>query len=356
MKTENLTTIRVETGVPYKVTAGAGAVRLLPDFLAESFPRMRKIALVTDSNVDALHSAAVSALLAADGREVCRFVFPAGERSKHLGTYGELLAFLAERHFSRADVIVALGGGVTGDMAGFAAATYMRGIDFIQLPTSLLAMVDSSVGGKTAVNLDAGKNLVGAFHQPRAVFCDTDFLATLPEEWRIDGMGEVFKYAVLGDETLFSQLEASPLSPVGVDAIVRCIAMKRDIVNADERETGMRKLLNLGHTFAHAIEKLSGYSISHGRAVATGVVMAARAAERKGMLDAAARSRIEALAQAMGYETGCAFGADEMAEVMLSDKKAAGGFVDFVLPLAVGRCAVTPVAVEHAAAMAGGDE
>ena len=349
-----ITTVKVATGMPYEVSVGAGAVRLLPGFLAAQFPRMRKIALVADSNVAALHSAAVSALLAETGREICGFVFPAGERSKHLGTYGELLAFLAGNRFSRADIVVALGGGVTGDLAGFSAATYMRGIDFVQLPTSLLAMVDSSVGGKTAVNLDAGKNLAGAFHQPRAVFCDTGFLSTLPEEWLRDGMGEVFKYAVLGDETLFAQLEADPRATADTAAIVRCIAMKRDIVNADERENGMRKLLNLGHTFAHAIEKLSGYSVSHGRAVATGVVLASRAAGRRGLLADSPRLRIESLARAMGYGTECEFAAAEMAQAMLADKKASAGAVDFVLPLAVGRCSVVPVPAELVAGMAGG--
>lgn len=347
-------TVKVDTSRPYDVTVGAGAIGGLRGFLEERFPGRRKIALVTDSTVGALHSEKILGTLAGTEAEICSFVFPAGEKSKNLSVYAELLAFLAGHRFSRNDAVAALGGGVTGDLAGFAAATYMRGMEFIQLPTSLLAMVDSSVGGKTAVNLDAGKNLVGAFHQPCAVFCDTDFLATLPEERRIDGMGEVFKYAVLADAELFSALEKNPASVADVGMIARCVAMKRDIVNADEREKGMRKLLNLGHTFAHAIEKLSGYSVSHGRAVAMGIVMASRAAERRGVLSAEDAARIVNLAAAMGFAADCPYAPTEMAKVMLSDKKASALAVDFVLPAAIGRCEIVPVAVRDVVSMAGG--
>lgn len=243
-------------------------------------------------------------------------------------------------------MVVALGGGVTGDLAGFAAATYKRGIAFVQVPTTLLAMVDSSVGGKTGVDLAAGKNLVGAFHQPRAVFCDTQFLETLPETWRMDGMGEVLKYAILGDINLFGKLEKAPMAPIGECEIASCIGMKRDIVEKDEREGSVRKLLNLGHTFAHAIEMLSGYSVSHGRAVATGLAMASRAAERSGMLAADDRARIESLAAAMGYAIRTGFASGQIAEAILSDKKVEGDSIDLVLPQAVGRCVVrrTPLA------------
>ena len=335
-----MTRIKVDTASPYEVIVGAGALAGAADFVSANFARAKSIALVSDSNVEALHGSGVAAVLESTGRRVERIVFPAGEKSKTLETYGALLDALASFHFSRSDLIVALGGGVTGDLAGFAAATYMRGIDFIQIPTSLLAMVDSSVGGKTAVDLPSGKNLAGAFHQPKAVFCDTGFLRTLPEGWRIDGMGEVLKYAVLGDAELFAALERSPLAPVDEVAIARCIGMKRDIVIRDERESGPRKLLNLGHTFAHAIEKLSGYSVSHGRAVATGVVMAAKASANAGMMPRSDAARIEALAAAMGFETASVFPGDALREAMLSDKKASAGAVDFVLPLTIGKCAV----------------
>ena len=341
-----MTRIHVKTAIPYEVTVGFGAADAVPAFIGAELRQVKKVAVVTDSNVDALHAATVVAPLRAAGLEVVTFVFPAGERSKNLATYGSLIDFLAAHRLDRTDVVVALGGGVTGDMAGFSAATYKRGVAFVQVPTSLLAMVDSSVGGKTGVDLAAGKNLVGAFHQPRAVFCDMRFLATLPEEWRMDGMGEVLKYALLGDGDLFVQLEKNPLAPIGECEIAGCIGMKRDIVEKDEREGGVRKLLNLGHTFAHAIEKLSGYAVSHGRAVATGLAMAVRAAEKAGVLAAADRMRTESLVAAMGYATHVDFAAADLAEAIQNDKKVSGDAIDLVLPRAIGRCFIrkTPLA------------
>ena len=340
MEPEDL--IHVGTGVAYDVSVGKGVVAGMPAFVRATFPKAAKIALVADSNVDRLHGDRTARLLEDAGLHVERIVFPAGEKSKTLETYAELVRSLATFRFSRKDVLVALGGGVTGDMAGFAAATYMRGIDFVQVPTTLLAMVDSSVGGKTAVDIPEGKNLVGAFHQPRAVFCDPEYLETLPEEWRIDGMGEVLKYAILWGPDLFARMEAKPLAPISTGDIARCIGMKRDVVSRDEFETGERKLLNLGHTFAHAIEKLSGFSVTHGCAVATGLVLAARAAVKLGLLDAATGGRIEALADAMGYETGVRYAAADMAKAMGGDKKAAAGSVDLILPVAIGKCVIRP--------------
>ena len=341
-----MTRIRIQTAVPYEVEIGAGVSAAAPQFVRETLSRARKAAVVTDSNLEPLHAASVVAGFSAAGLETGTFVFPAGERSKTLATYGSLLDFLAAHRLDRTDVVVALGGGVTGDMAGFAAATYKRGIAFVQIPTSLLAMVDSSVGGKTGVDLPAGKNLVGAFHQPRAVFCDMDFLVTLPENWRMDGMGEVLKYAILGDVHLFAKLERQPRAPIGECEIAECVGMKRDIVERDEREGNVRKLLNLGHTFAHAIETLSGYAVSHGRAVATGLAMAAHASVKAGALAAPECARIEALVTAMGYATHVEFSTDALVEAMLSDKKVSGDAIDFVLPQTIGKCFVkrTPLA------------
>lgn len=341
-----MTRILVHTATPYEVAIGEGAVAALPDFIRGDIRRARKAAVVTDSTVLGLHAGGVADALGAAGLECATFSFPAGERSKSLFTYGELVGFLADRRLSRTDVVVAVGGGVTGDMAGFAAATYRRGIAFVQVPTSLLAMVDSSVGGKTGVDLAAGKNLVGAFHQPRAVFCDTRFLATLPDAWRMDGMGEVLKYAVLGDANLFAKLEGGPLAPIGECEIAGCVGIKRDIVDEDERESGSRKLLNLGHTFGHAIEKLSGYAVSHGRAVATGIAFASRASAGLGFMSAAELARVESLVAAMGYDAHSGFSAPEIAEAILDDKKVDGDSIDLVLPQTIGKCFVrkTPLA------------
>ena len=333
-----MTRIRIHTAVPYEVAIGEGAADALPAFVAGELRCVRKVAVVTDSNVRPLHADAVAAGLSAAGIESVTFQFDAGERSKNLSTYCALVEFLAAHRLGRTDAVVAVGGGVTGDLAGFAAATYRRGIAFVQVPTSLLAMVDSSVGGKTGADLAEGKNLVGAFHQPRAVFCDMRFLATLPDAWRMDGMGEVLKYAVLGDCDLFAKLERDPLAPIGECEIAGCIGMKRDIVDVDERESGVRKLLNLGHTFGHAIEKLSGYAVSNGRAVATGIALASRASSKLGHLPAAECSRIESLVAAMGYDARTAFHAAEIAEAILDDKKVEGDSIDFVLPQSVGKC------------------
>ena len=341
-----MTNIRINASTRYDVSVGAGASEAVVDFIRSTLPRVNKVAVVTDGNVDALHSNAVVSRLSEARLSPVKFVFPAGEKSKNLATYASIINFLAESRLDRTDIVLALGGGVTGDMAGFAAATYKRGIDFIQMPTTLLAMVDSSVGGKAGVDIAAGKNLVGAFHQPRAVFCDLRFLDTLPEEWRMDGMGEVLKYAVLRDQGLFGRLESAPLAPIGESEIAACIGMKRDIVEADEKESGVRKLLNLGHTFAHAVEKLSGFGISHGRAVATGIAMASRAAAKAGALSADDCARIESLVSAMGYEARTQFAPTEIADAMLGDKKVEGDSIDFVLPHGIGRCAVcrTPLA------------
>ena len=341
-----MTNIRINASMGYDVSVGAGASELVADFISSALPRVNRVAVVTDSNVDALHSSVVVSRIAAAGLAPVKFAFPAGEKSKNLATYASLIDFLAGNRLDRTDIVLALGGGVTGDMAGFAAATYKRGIDFIQMPTTLLAMVDSSVGGKTGVDIAAGKNLVGAFHQPRAVFCDLRFLDTLPDGWRMDGMGEVLKYAVLRDQGLFGRLEAAPLAPIGESEIAACIGMKRDIVEADEKESGMRKLLNLGHTFAHAIEKLSGFGISHGRAVATGIAMASRASVKCGTLSGEDCVRIESLVSAMGYDSHVRFAAADIAEAMLGDKKVEGDSIDLVLPHGIGRCALrrTPLA------------
>lgn len=335
-----MTNIRINASTGYDVTVGAGASEHAAGFICGALCRAKKVAVVTDSNVDALHSGPVMAQLAAAGLQVEKFTFPAGESSKNLSTYASLIDFLAAKRFDRSGIALALGGGVTGDLTGFAAATYKRGIDFVQMPTSLLAMVDSSVGGKTGVDISAGKNLVGAFHQPRAVFCDLRFLDTLPDAWRMDGMGEVLKYAILGDASLFDLLERDPLAPIGEREIAACIGMKRDIVEVDEKESGARKLLNLGHTFAHAIELLSGYGVSHGRAVATGLAMASRAAAKCGVLPSSECGRIEALVAAMGYDAHVNFASGDIAEAILGDKKVEGDSIDIVLPRKIGSCVV----------------
>ena len=216
-------------------------------------------AILTDSNVAPLYAEVLEKSLASSGFSTCRFTIEAGESSKSADSYLSFLNFLAENRITRSDCIFALGGGVVGDLGGFAAATYLRGIKFIQIPTTLLAMVDSSVGGKTAIDIPAGKNLVGAFYQPSLVLCDCATLDTLPDDIFADGCAEVIKYGIINDRPLFDRLK-SPIKDQIEDIIESCVKNKRNVVNADERDTGVRQLLNLGHTAAHSIETLSGFA------------------------------------------------------------------------------------------------
>lgn len=256
----------------------------------------RKLAVVTDRQLMERQQDAFSRMFA----DTPRFVAEPGEQSKSLNVFGQALDFLAEQKIDRTSVLFAVGGGVIGDLAGYVAASYLRGIDFVQIPTTLLAMVDSSVGGKTGINLKAGKNLVGAFHQPKAVYIATDILSTLPVREFAAGMAEVIKYGLLGDAALFAQLERTPLTPRSAElaAVIRiCCALKAKIVEADERELakeGGRALLNLGHTFGHAVEQVTGYSdYLHGEAVAIGLCAAARLSLKLKLIEASDVQRVD---------------------------------------------------------------
>ena len=253
---------------------------MLPAFLQGlGYGRSQKICIVTDSNVAPLYARDVQDLLEKEFDTVILHTFEAGEHNKNLETVNALYQTLIEQHFDRQDLLVALGGGVVGDLAGFAAATYLRGMDFIQIPTTLLAQVDSSVGGKTAIDLKGGKNLVGAFKQPVCVLCDPDTLRTLPNATFSDGMGEVVKYGMIRDAKLFELLAAhnqETIFSVLEDVICTCISIKRDVVEADEFDTGERMILNYGHTLGHAIEGYYHYeTYSHGSAVAIGMCLIA---------------------------------------------------------------------------------
>ena len=336
-----MSVIHVAASRSYDVVIERGAL----DRSGETLSRLSApcaAAVISDTNVAPLYGDRVRASLEAAGFRTVSFVFPAGERHKTLAGYGEILGFLAENRLGRGDLVAALGGGVTGDMAGFAAATYMRGIRYVQLPTTLLAAVDSSVGGKTAVDLPAGKNLVGAFWQPSAVLCDPDTLSTLPEEvWR-DGCGEVVKYALLGGGPLLEMLRSGSLKDDPEPVIAACVAMKRDIVAEDEFETGRRKLLNLGHTFGHAVEKCSGFTVSHGCAVAIGMAVMTRAAVKRGFCGEETLAELLALLGRYGLPSETDLSAEALCEAALSDKKLSGGRIDLIVPEAFGRCRIVP--------------
>ena len=301
----------------------------------------RKIAVVTDRNVATIQASTLRALFA----DAPTLVVPAGEESKSIPEFGRVLDFLAGQGLDRSAAVFAVGGGVVGDLAGFAAASYLRGVDYFQVPTTLLSMVDSSVGGKTGVNLSAGKNLAGAFHQPRRVFVATGFLKLLPLREFAAGMAEVIKTALLGDRLLFEDLERDPLSPgdLRLAWTVRvCCGIKARLVEADEREradSGGRALLNLGHTFGHAVEQVTGYgTYLHGEAVAVGLCAAARLSRRLGLLGDAEVSRVESVVRAHALPTRLRshLPADDLMAAMARDKKVRAGSLRFVVLRSLG--------------------
>ena len=339
-------TVHVSASRSYDVLIGSGLLQNIGDRVA-TIRKACSICIVSDSNVWPLYGETVETSLKSAGFSPVSFVFPAGEASKSADVYLQLLNYLAENHITRTDLIVALGGGVVGDLSGFAAATYLRGIPFVQVPTTLLAAVDSSVGGKTAIDLPAGKNLVGAFYQPSLVLCDTDCLNTLSPEIFRDGCAEVIKYGVLYDPALFAHLAQHGLSFHREEVITRCVELKRDVVAEDEFDTGARMKLNLGHTIGHAIESRSNFTISHGQAVAMGMAIVSRAGAELGICDAEVREEIENILARFGLPTSCMDTADELTDTALSDKKRAGGTIRLIVPETIGNCVIRPTPVEE---------
>jgi 3-dehydroquinate synthase len=307
----------------------------------------RDLLVVTNATVAPLYLARLRTGL--DGRRVAECILPDGEQYKSLDTLGLVFDALVRQKFNRDATLLALGGGVVGDIAGFAAASYQRGIAFVQIPTTLLAQVDSSVGGKTGVNHPGGKNLIGAFYQPLAVIADTDTLATLPARELSAGLAEVIKYGCIRDPLFFDWLEVRMNDLLGRDpeALIRAIArsceIKAIVVAADEREQGMRAILNFGHTFGHAIEAATGYSrYLHGEAVALGMRMAADLSHRLGLIDARAEERIQALLTQAGLPAEAPrIGAQRALELMRMDKKVLAGTIRLVLLDKLGGAVVT---------------
>ena len=342
----SIQTIQVHTTPAYEVSIGGGLLSACGQHLRKVLAPCR-VAVITDSTVAPLYLKTVTSSLKSAGFTVCSYIFPAGEGSKNFTTLASILEFLAEQHLTRTDCVAALGGGVTGDMAGFAAACYLRGIRCVQLPTTLLSAVDSSVGGKTAIDLAAGKNLAGAFLQPTAVLCDTDCLGSLPADVFADGAAEAIKTGVLDDESLFALFEDGTLSAAPEEVIARCVRYKAGVVERDETEQGERKLLNLGHTVAHAIEKCSGYAIPHGHAVAAGLAIIARAAENLGWTEEPIAARVAACLAKNGLPTGTEYTAGALANAASADKKRAGGDITLVIPRKIGVCQLRKMPVSE---------
>ncbi len=343
---DNLTTqtCRVELGPrSYDIVIGHG-------IMPETGERIRKllapsrVAIIADHNVDPIYGDEAQESLTGAGFETARITFPAGEAAKCFTRLERILEKLASAKLDRKSCVVALGGGVTGDLAGFAAATYMRGISFVQVPTSLLAQVDSSSGGKTGVNLQNGKNLAGAFHQPCLVMIDTRTLTTLPQEEFSCGMAEVVKHGMIRDDGYFALVEenADAIMSLEPDILQQVIAgscrIKAEVVAADELEKGLRALLNFGHTFGHAYEQLSNFTLRHGEAVAMGMVAACREAEETRGLAPRVRERLQALLQRLGLPAEPPdFPAPAIRACMMGDKKTEHGRLRLVLPLRIGK-------------------
>lgn len=343
--------VTVKTSATYEVLIGSGLLQKAGEAVKKVISPC-KAAIVTDSTVVHLYEETVRKSLTEAGFSVCTFVFPAGEASKNIHTLSHLLEFLAKEEMTRTDLIVALGGGVTGDLAGFGAAVYLRGIPFVQIPTTFLAAIDSSVGGKTAVDLEAGKNLAGAFYQPKLVLCDTDVLQTLPEVVFADGIAEALKYGVLGDDALFEKIARGDFRQDLEEIIETCVSMKRDVVEEDEFDTGKRQLLNLGHTFGHAIEQKSHFQMTHGHAVAIGMHLIAKAAEAKGIAEKGTAAAIAKALEQNQLPKETEFSPAEVAEGTLRDKKRRGGTISFVFPKKIGACEIVKIPVEEVEALA----
>ncbi len=339
-------TVTVSASKTYDIHIGPGLLSTVGQAL-QTLGGAKQVCIVSDSNVFPLYGKAVEGSLKKAGFSTASFAFPAGEASKNGTTFLELLNTLALHRMTRSDMLIALGGGVVGDLAGFAASAYLRGIRFVQIPTTLLAAVDSSVGGKTAIDLPAGKNLAGAFWQPSLVLCDTDTLNTLPEDVFRDGCAETIKYGILYDPSLFAQLERDGLSFDREDIITRCVQWKRDVVMADEFDTGARMQLNLGHTIGHGIEACSDFAISHGKAVAIGMAMVSRASSRLGICSQACADRVEGILRRFGLPVHSDFSCEALCTWALSDKKRSAGTVNLILPEEIGRCRIAPTPIEE---------
>ena len=339
-----MVTVKVNASKKYDVIIGQNTSALLGKKIRTLFGDV-KVCIVTDDTVASLHAEKVQSYLDEENLVHKIFVFPNGEKSKSPEVLFELLEFLAENHFSRNDVIVALGGGVTGDLSGLAAAMYMRGIHLIQMPTTLLAMVDSSVGGKTAVNLKAGKNLAGVFNQPELVLCDLQMLLTLPSETFADGMAEVIKYGVIADKALFEIVKNGDVARNLEKIIARCVSIKSEIVNEDEFDTGKRQLLNFGHTLAHSIEKISNFEISHGSAVAMGMLLISEIAWKNKLSKERCQDEIIDALLENNLPVSCPFKNSSLYFATENDKKSSSGRISVIIPEEIGKCKILNIAL-----------
>ncbi|MBE7065608.1 MAG: 3-dehydroquinate synthase [Ruminococcaceae bacterium] len=344
--------ITVKNSKTYNVHIETGLFKCCGDLIKKACGG-EKILIVSDDNVYPIYGKVLTDILEKAGYKVCSFVIEHGEKSKNITNLAGILSYLAQNEFTRSDCLCTLGGGVVGDLGALAAGMFNRGIKLAAIPTSLLAMVDSSVGGKTAIDLPEGKNLAGMFYQPDIVICDPAMLRTLPYEFMKDGFAEVIKYGVIKSESLFKKLNDVDLKTFAdekekaEDIISECVAIKRDVVGEDEFDNGLRQILNFGHTIAHCIELLSNYEIPHGTAVSIGMVSITKASAQKDICPESCYADLLKLTEKHGMATLLPFEKSEIFNAALHDKKRKGNSITLVLPLGIGECELRKIPVEE---------
>lgn len=340
-----MTKIRINTSTPYDVVIGKGLLESAGELIAGAV-KGRKAVIVTDDIVNGLYAEKLAASMAKSGFTTDVFVFPNGEESKSHKTLIELYDFLSKKNITRSDFLVALGGGVVGDLTGFAAATYLRGIDYVQIPTTLLAQVDSSVGGKTAVDIEAGKNLVGAFKQPHIVIADTNTLLTLTDEIFTDGMGEVVKYGMIWSRELFDLLKTGKTKENLEKVVEQCVDIKRQVVETDEFDTGLRMILNFGHTLGHSIEKFYNYKgFSHGKAVSVGMYIITVMAEKAGLIETPVSGELKACLEANNMPFESAADGASLFSGAVNDKKRFSDNINIILCRTIGKADIVKMSI-----------
>ena len=323
--------VTVNTNNKYNVYIDKNCLSQVSNLLfSNGIDSSRRLLVITDSNVDRLYSGRILSNLKIEGYNCEKFVAESGEEQKNLATVESIVRYLASNNYQKKDVLIALGGGVIGDITGLCASLYMRGIDFVQIPTTLLSAVDASVGGKTAVDLPEGKNLIGTFYQPKLVICDIDILNSLPSEIFNEGISEIIKYGIIKDNGILGLIENNLLYEQLEEIVYKCIQIKSNIVTADEKDLGLRRILNFGHTFAHALEKCSYYKISHGRAVAEGIIFETVLSSVLSKCSIEYSDYVQKIVNKY-FCFSNSYSFDELYNAMKSDKKNNSGYIKFVL-------------------------
>ena len=332
-------TFRVATSRPYDIIIEKNSLQDVAKFIPDRFSAPRKICIITDSTVNMKYADIVTESLKEAGYTTFKLLFPAGEQSKNITTYSNMLDALADKEFTRSDLILALGGGTVGDLAGFVAGSYLRGINFIFVPTTLLAMIDSSLGGKTGINLLGGKNLAGLFWNPSLVLADPTVLDSLQEKTIRDGLAEALKFAVVSDSSLIPHILARNFSYI----IDRCISIKKPLVEVDEHDTGLRQLLSFGHTISPAMERMSHYKLSPGQALAKGMLGEAKAAYNSGFCRTDISGELASILEELGFDTEITFDKEALYHTALMDIKVQDGFMTIIVPDVIGKCSIRKI-------------